>query len=123
MTGAFVSFSPTTSAAGHYVALGMTNGEGVFELHTPFGGETDNPGAVADEYNVTISKSSSSAASAPSDKPPTPAEMAKMAARPARGADSSESGIPSHYANSSSTTIRVNVPGGEYDFDLTDKKK
>ncbi len=119
-----MTFSPTVLEPGHYVALAITNKEGVFELHTPFGGDTDNPGAVEGEYNVTISKTAPGTSAPASNAPPTAEEMSKMSARPVKGGKASEvaSEIPIYYSNSSTTTFRVKVPSPNYDFDLVDKK-
>jgi hypothetical protein len=140
VAGALVSFSPTVLDKGHYAASATTNDQGEFELATVFGLETKKDGAVADEYNVTIVKAKAAAAPSTSDAPPKPEDMAKMmgaankdrakntqmGARPgammgASGLKQEESEIPVHYASSSTTTIRVKVPGDKYEFDL--KKK
>ena len=138
VVGAMVSFSPTVNEKGVYPALAMTNEEGVYDLHTPFGGDVDNPGAVEGEYNVTIVKGKSGntdesgAAASPEDmakrmgaankdrpRQQNAAGPKKYAAAP--GMLQSDSEIPVRYSSSALTPLRLAIPGGDYDFELTEK--
>jgi hypothetical protein len=142
VANAVVSFSPLKTEKGHYAAMGITNAEGVYSLHTPFGGTTDNPGAVEDDYSVSIIKSKTEGLTPSSSEAPSTENMAKMMSGnqnrnsgssrpmmgPPRGGSSSsgrmnqnDSEIPVRYALPGESPLKVTVPGGKYDFDLTDK--
>lgn len=147
VASATVFFSPVESGVKHVAAQAVTDAQGSYTLKTFFG-NTEKAGAVEDSYVVTILKAKPVAPSSTSagGESPRPDQIAQdMGAknkdrksesssprygamgRPASagsgpgGLKQDDSEIPIRYATAVATPLKVTVPGGTYDFDLTDK--
>ncbi len=137
--GAQVGFFPTDRTSGK-TATGVTDATGRATLKTLVGGSTFATGALAGDYEVTVTKAGSPVADTMGPKNPGQpmteeerVEMIKNMAKPKQGADGkaempagpaeSKSQLPEKYTDASTSLLKAIVKVGDkndFTFELTD---
>ncbi len=110
--GATVAFSP--DGEGH-AASGTTDASGAYSLTSFVAGD----GAVEGSYSVKITKISGGEDNIPATTEDNP-DAAYEALMQGGGAEESKNELPAKYADTKTSGFTTTVPGGTYDFDMTE---
>lgn len=110
LEGAVVAFHPADSTSEAIPAFGGTDAAGAYELKTMAVGHGPQPGVVAGNYIVTISKI------VMKDGSPIPADMTTADAE----AEGAREVIPARFTNPERSPLKTQVANGDasLDFDL-----